>query len=90
MINESIIKNITNINDFIEISHTNLIMPFLIILYISFIIFLLLSGIIVLKGKLSGKFWSIYILSSILSGGILLLLYLAPHTILKLLNFIIS
>ena len=90
MINNTLIQNLTT-NEFIKIAHSNLTIPFLIILFVAFIIFLtIFAGITALTTKtaLTYKFWMIYILTFIFTGCVLLILYLLPHSVLKFLNFI--
>lgn len=88
MINLTEIQNITTQEQFINLAHNSVAMPSLIILYITFILAVFVAGLITLKGSLTAKFWALFGLSIVLSGGMLLALYLLPNFTQNVWNFI--
>ena len=71
MLNETLVTSIQNIPQFIKLSHNNIVIPNLLLLYTSFIVLFLIFGLFVSNKESRYKFWGLFFIVILLTGGVL-------------------
>ena len=87
MLNGTTIKGLETVGEFVEVAHPNLTIPNLLILYVAFVSFFLIIGLIV-ASESKTKFFALFILNCILAGIVLIIQIMFPQLIYRAISFI--
>lgn len=82
-ITTSLIQNVTNPEQFIQVAHRELTVPSLVTLYLGMLLTLFVVGLLMIRHNPAsrGKFFSIFGLTAVISGMILAALIALPNLV---------